>query len=340
MLSHVYSSAVALRGRLYDSGILKTRRLGVPVLSVGNLTVGGSGKSPLVARIARLLAGRGIRPAVVSRGYGGAHKGDATVVSEGHGPLVDARTGGDEPVMLALQLAGAPGGIPVIVSRRRYDGGRKALSAFGVDCIVLDDGFQHRALARDLDLLLMDGSDPFGNGRVLPAGPLREPVAAMARAGALVVTRSDRATPAARDAIGRAASAYNPQAPIFQCTLRATRLMDVGRARTGSLEPLRGARVYCFAGIARPEAFFLDAAAAGAEIVGTRAFPDHHRFSPEDLRGLTSASSRASADLLLTTEKDAARLGTSSLPELFAMMVEASIEEERAFSDLLGRAVS
>ena len=315
-LTPLYAGAVAARAGLYDAGWLRSEALPVPVLSVGNLTAGGTGKSPMVELVARTLHELGRRPAVVSRGYRGTHTGRATVVSTGEGPRVDAVVAGDEPVMLAAALAG----VPVIVARRRRDGGELAISRFGARCIILDDGFQHRALRRDLDLLLIDGVDPFGNGRLLPAGPLREPLSAMTRAGAVVVTRADRATVESVRRIREAAARHCPAAPIFKARTVMREIVRLVDQMTLPVDTLRAARVVCFAGIAHPGRFFDDVASAGATVVASIPFPDHHGFDPLDLERIGTAALRANADLILTTQKDAARLGRSPLPPSLAAL--------------------
>ncbi len=327
-----------MRNSLYDRGWIKVHRLEVPVVSVGNLTMGGTGKSPMASLISRMLADRGARPAVVSRGYFGSHAGRATVVSDGREVKTDASVAGDEPVMLAGQLTDKERGVPVIVSRRRLDGGRLAVSDFGARCLVLDDGYQHRSLARDLDLLLLDGADPFGNGRMLPAGRLREPLTSMARAGALVITQADRMGREAGE-VRQAARRHCPGAPLFHARMRPASLVEAASGRAGSLAHLRGAKIFCFAGIAHPDRFFADTEAAGAAVVGTVAFPDHHPYSTGDLEKVTAAAARARADLLLTTEKDAARLGPRRPQGLYALRIEAAVDEEDSFADLLRRAV-
>lgn len=336
LLSPLYAGAVALRRSLYDAGWLRIVRLPVPVISVGNLTAGGSGKSPMVAHIARDLDRKGRRPAVVSRGYRGGHRGRATIVSDGGGggPLVGADVAGDEPVMLARLLPG----VPVVVSRRRSDGGTIAVERLGAGCIILDDGFQHRSLARDLDLLLLDAERPFGNGRLLPAGLLREPITAMARADALIVTGAD---PRGDDETLRvAAHRHNPGAPILRCRARSTGLVERDGVTALPLERLRGARTACFAGIANPDRFFRQALEAGAEVVASLPFPDHHVFTTEDLERVRDTAARAGAELLLTTEKDLARLAGNdtapALPEpLLALRQEVEVEEAKAFTTLL-----
>jgi tetraacyldisaccharide 4'-kinase len=347
LLSPLYAGAVALRGRLYDAGWLRVERIDARVISVGNLVAGGSGKSPMVALIARALAGMGLPPAVVSRGYGGGYAGPCLVVSDGSGPLVGAEQAGDEPVMLASQLVG----IPVIVARRRIAGAELAVARFAARCVVLDDGFQHRRLARDLDVLLLDERSPFGNGRLLPAGPLREPPEAMERAGVLVATGVAEAGETDGTALLEAAARYCPSAPVFHARTRPIDLIDVASRSSVALDRLRGARTVCFAGIANPTRFFLDAAAGGAEVAGSLRFPDHHRFGPADLKLVQRTASRARADLILTTEKDLARLAgpaggppseelQTRLPGLHAMRVRMQVDEEAEFVALLKRSVS
>src|SRR5262245_33056718 len=182
----LYRGGVGLRNLLYERGSLPIRHLPVPVLSVGNLTVGGSGKTPFVAYLAQKLMESGRRVAVASRGYGGSSHPSPLVVSEGAGPLVSAQEAGDEPVLLSELLTS----VVVMVCSDRWSAGRFAQERFGSELVLLDDGYQHRRLARDLDLLLVDAGAGFGNGRMLPCGPLREPLRELARCDALVVTGS------------------------------------------------------------------------------------------------------------------------------------------------------
>ena len=334
-LSALYTGAVALRGKMFDRGWLRVRSLRVPVISIGNLTAGGSGKSPMTAWIARTLSGAGRRPVVVSRGYWGSHTGPATVVSEGSGPLVSADVGGDEPVMLAGMLEE----IPVIVSRSRVEGGTLAVSKFSAGCVVLDDGFQHRSLHRDLDLLLISGPDPFGNGRLLPAGPLREPLGSMARADAVIITRTDRAGRAQLDAIGETAGRFCPGAPVLHSRSVPVGLFNPESGETSPVAELAGRRVVCFAGIAQPDVFFDDIASAGAEIVTTLPFADHHRFSGADRETIDAAAS-GRADLILTTEKDLARLEPPYPATLRTLRIETPVEEKEIIMSLFERAFS
>ena len=337
-LSTAFAGAVGLRGWLYDRAWLPIHRLPVPVISVGNLSVGGTGKSPMVAMVARTLAAGGASPAIVSRGHGGTHRAGARVVSSGDGARAQALEVGDEPVMLAGMLLG----IPVIVSRRRAEGGDLAVSGFRAGCIILDDGFQHRQLARNLDLVLLDAGNPFGNGKLLPAGPLREPPSALGRAGAIVLTRADRIGSGPRQALEARIREHAPSVPIFHARTRALGLLDMRSRAMAPVETLRGMKVVCFAGIARPEAFFQDVESAGARVTAKLAFPDHHRFTPSDIKAIAAAASSSGADWLLTTEKDVARLAgpagadaLDGLGSLWALRVATEVDERESFEALV-----
>jgi len=254
---------------------------------------------------------------------------------------VGADVAGDEPVMLAAALPG----VPVIVARRRADGAALAADRFGARSVILDDGFQHRALARDLDLVMVDGMDPFGSGHLLPAGPLREPLAALRRAAVLVVhggggeSASERA---ARRAIEEAAARHCPGAPILHARSRAASLVEAATGREMPLASLAGRPVACFAGIARPGRFFADARAAGADVRLERSFTDHHVFDDRDVQELSSAAREAGAAWLLTTEKDLARLGAgaSRLSSLHALRIELDVIEPDILERRLREAVA
>ncbi len=325
---------MALRGSLFDAGWLPVRRAAVPVVSVGNITAGGSGKSPMTAWIAARLARAGKRPVVISRGYGGSHRGAATVVSSGDGPVVDASIAGDEPVMLASSLPG----VPVIVARRRIDGAGMAVGRFGARCLVLDDGFQHRALARDVDLVMVDAVEPFGSGRLLPAGALREPLSALRRATALIAHAPDAAAEAAgARAIRDAAARYCPDAPVLRSWLRPIALVDPASGTGSPVEAMEGMKVVCMAAIAHPGRFFDTARRCGAVVVRELPFADHHRFTGPDLDRIAGAAREARA-AILTTEKDLARLGAEGvhrLPGLRAIRMEMVVLEEDALERLI-----
>ena len=267
----------------------------IPVVSVGNLAVGGTGKTPLVAWLARRLAGDGLAPAVVSRGYGGTAGPGPLLVSTGTGPRVDARACGDEPHLLAKSLPG----VIVIVGSDRAEGVRAAARA-GARCVLLDDGFQHRRLARDLDIVLLDGRAPFGNRRLLPAGPLREPPSSLRRAGAVVLTRLE-ASDAARDAIA-AVRATGFEGPVLRSGHRAVGFTNLAGSPERAPE-----RALAFCGIADPQRFRGDLEHAGVVVAGLRAFRDHQPYTRASWEALV-AESRTLRVPLVTTEKDLSRL--------------------------------
>ncbi len=293
VLGSLYGAAVSWRRRWYARDPARVRRLERPVVSVGNLRAGGSGKTPVVAFIAQYLVERGERPAILTRGYGRPSRTQAMmVVSDGDRVLGDFSSSGDEPLMLARALPG----VAVVVGADRYASGRHAESKLGATIHVLDDGFQHVALARDADLLLVDDSDL--EDRVLPAGRLREPIVNARVADAVLVTAHDIAD------VGRVASALGvPTA--FRVERQILTPIGVG-GRPWSLP--HSTPAFAFAGIAKAERFFADLAAAGYAVTGTMAFRDHHVYSQSDLDRLVEGARSTGAAMLMTTEKDGVRL--------------------------------
>lgn len=326
--SSLYGQIVRARAGLYASGTLRQHRLDAPVLSVGNLTFGGTGKTPVVEFLARRLRFEGYRPAILSRGYGRRSRG-VVVVSRGEGALVPADVGGDEPVALAGRLPG----VAVVVGERRFDAGRAAAS-LGVDLFLLDDGYQHLALARDVNLLLLDSRDPFGGGKLPPAGRLREPLAAIRRADAILFTRAARGEPA--DADGKTVALLHPGAPIFHAGIRPAGLRDEAGS---SVDVGDAARRRCLAvsGVAQPARFAAALRELDLSAEETFVFPDHHRYGNSDLRRIRKAADATGASLLVTTEKDAVKLaGRTSLP-IVTVSLEVEIAESNFFPWLLAR---
>jgi tetraacyldisaccharide 4'-kinase len=312
-LSLPYGLAVRIRNRHYDrSG--SSRKASLPVISVGNLTVGGTGKTPIVAWLAERLIAAGFKPAVVSRGYGGSAGKGPRVVTKGS----TASECGDEPCLLASRLRGAV----VLVGSDRHTAAESA-KGNGADVVLLDDGFQHRRLARDLDILLLDGGRPFGNGRLLPAGPLREPLASMKRADVIVATGSDSRDSASR--IEELVRPYNAAAPVFGSRSRRAGFFDADRRPVAA-----PARAVAFCGIARPERFRTDLQAAGVDVIAFSSFSDHHRFSTRELRELMELA-RVEEAALATAEKDLARLDPADDLQPVALRIEAEIFEEEVF---------
>jgi tetraacyldisaccharide 4'-kinase len=309
----LWEAAARSRNALYDAGLLRAVRLPCAVVSIGNLTVGGTGKTPVVSHLAAALREAGVRVGVVSRGYRGSAERRPALVADGRAVLLDARAAGDEPLLIARDNPG----LPVAVGADRAAAARLLLGAAPLEVLLLDDGFQHRRLARDLDLLLVDAGDPWGNGRILPRGPLREPLRAVARADAIVLTRSDGSVPAAARAV---LERHHPGVFVLHCALRPRGFVraDGGAVAAASL---RGFAAFAFSGIARPERFENDLAALGLRLAGTRRFPDHHRFAPGEPEAIAAAARACGAEVLVTTEKDLARLPgpPPAAPPLYAL---------------------
>jgi len=312
----VYGAAVRVRNRLYDTGWLAARRVPALVLGVGNLAVGGTGKTPAALWLAERLSSHGRRVAIVSRGYRKRRPGTVVVGTDGV-PLVGPEDGGDEAVMLARRFRG-----PVVVGERRADAAALACERFAADTIVLDDGFQHRALARDADLVLVAG-DP-STDHLLPAGPLREPVSSLRRARAVLAVGGDGTLPP------------RPIAPPGIRTFRA-RLIPTAIVRAANdwmeepLATLTNSRVVAVAGIAHPGRFTSLLSAVGATVEQSITFPDHHTYQSTDIARITHTARNLP---ILTTEKDLVKL-SAHLPDIAALRVSLDVEDADALLDHL-----
>jgi tetraacyldisaccharide 4'-kinase len=316
-LTALYGAAAAWRRAWYDRDPSRRRWLARPVVSVGNLRVGGSGKTPIVEYIARLLAAHGERPAVLTRGYARRVARDGvTVVSDGTRVIADLDLAGDEPLMLARALPG----VPVLVGADRYLSGLLAERRLGATVHVLDDGFQHLALGRDVDLLLVSEEDLAD--RPLPAGRLRERLTAARAADAALVTAG---YDSAADRIARAVAV----SPVF----RVARAIGVPRTITGARDSVvvpPASRVFVATGIARPDRFVADIEAAGWEISGVMEFRDHHRYDARDVDRIAADARAKGSAIVLTTEKDAVRLAACDLTGLPIAAVPLTIAVEPA----------
>ncbi len=327
-LSSLYGRALETRARLYRSGVLSSDRAARPVVSVGNLTFGGTGKTPFVEFLARRLELEGKRPAILSRGYGRRSRG-TVVVSEGSGPLVAAEEGGDEPVAIARRLPA----VPVVVAERRAEAARAAID-LGADLLLLDDGYQHLALARDVDLLLLDAADPFGGGRLPPAGRLREPLSALARADAVVFTRTRRSEPPpdAKTALRR----WNPEAPVFTARIRPAGLFDERGGRVDAAR-LAARRFLAVCGVANPAGFAASLAELDLAPDELLSFPDHHHYGRRDLERIRRTADRTGSSWIITSAKDAVKLeGKISLP-VVTLALDVEVAEAGFFPFLLSR---
>jgi len=302
-LAELYGAIVRARNELYDRGVLSTQRLAGPVVSIGNLRVGGSGKTPFLILLGELLYQRGINFDVLSRGYGRQTRGVAIVDPNG-----SARDFGDEPLLIARKL-----GVPVVIGEDRYSAGKLAESTFGPQLHLLDDGFQHRRLARDFDIALVSASDV--QDSLLPAGKLREPIASLGRADAVVLTNDTSA-----DGLG---------------------LTDqlVWRVRRDIEPPETLGTYYAFCGIARPEDFLAQLEAAQVVLAGLQSFRDHHLYSDEDVRDLLRQRQQAGASAFVTTEKDAVNLGphVEALQPIRTVRVRMELENRDSALDAMVR---
>lgn len=303
LLSLFYAGIVILRVKFYSWGLFRSRALPCKVISVGNLTTGGTGKTPFVCLLATWVKTMGFRSAVLSRGYGGNYSGPLSVVTDGEKILQGAREAGDEPYLLAEKMGK---GIPLIVGPDRFRSGEHAIDRFQSEVLILDDGYQHLALKRDLNLLLLNSSAPFGNGYLLPRGILREPLCQLSRADAIILTKSSMS-----DSIYKLRDLLKKKkldVPIFQVDYEPGDIRVLGGNQALPATFLQGKRVMAFSGIAQPESFRHTLCQMKAEIISMEVFADHHWYSAEEWRELLAKAERIGATGLVTTEKDGVRL--------------------------------
>ena len=333
-LSKIYGALVRCRGRVYQAPWgASSQRLACRVVSVGNMTLGGTGKTPMTIFVAQLIHRAGCRTAVLSRGYKGASERRGGIVSDGHRLRMGPDEAGDEPYLMARQLL--PSGIPVLVGCDRVRSGTEAMERFQSEVIVLDDGFQHLRLQRDLDLVLLDAASPFGNGYLLPRGTLREPLEALGRADACLLTRCPPSAVAAEAAAPSEArlakTARRRVRPVFPAAHRpfVAECLSAGRkvAHGGSQArfDLR-APAYAFSGIARNPDFRATLRAMGFSLRGWTAFGDHHFYSAADLKTIATQARRCGAQLLVTTEKDRVKIAPDWIGDMPLFVVGVRIE--------------
>jgi tetraacyldisaccharide 4'-kinase len=320
ILEFLYYTGYRLK-TAYD--LSRRKKLSVRVISMGNLTTGGTGKTPAAISLAREARLRGRRPCILTRGYRGRAKGPVVVT-----PDKDAALVGDEPLLMARLL----GDIPVVKGADRYASAMHALNTVSPtpDLFILDDGFQHRRLHRDLDILLMNARNPFGNMKLLPAGSLREPVDRMQRADVIVITKSGEDD---TEKLEEQIKKYGPNAHVFFSRHVPTSVKLVAGGDY-PIEWLSGRAVYAFSGIAEPGHFISILKNAGAKIAGSRAFRDHHAFTRRDIEKIEDEAGKIGVDWIITTEKDIMRLKDLALPgNLLALGIEFTVDE--GFYDLV-----
>ncbi len=323
LLSVPYRWAVQARVLFYDVGLLRTKRLPCPVISVGNVTVGGTGKTPLVMALARGLMDRGIPVAILSRGYKGK-KTSGPLVSDGQIVFLSPEESGDEPFLMAKSLKG----IPVLVGKDRFVTGRMALQRFGIRGLLLDDGYQHLQLYRDLNILLIDSHIGFGDHHLLPRGILREPLSHLRRAHLFLLTKVEHLE--ACQPLEAKLHQIHPSSPVFHSHYEPLGLIGP-EEEWEELHSLKGKKALVLSGIANPNYFSSLLKKCGMEIVKEAIFPDHHLYTAKDLAFLEKQGK--GADWFVTTEKDMVklmRLNIGHLP-IRALRIELRIWEEEEF---------
>ena len=335
-LSLLYRVGLVVFLGIYSLGLRKRYKLDVPVISVGNLTFGGTGKTPAVQTICRMLINQGKRVVILSRGHGGTAQG-SVIVSDGNTILSSGIESGDEPMLLAATLPG----VPVIVGKDRRESGRLACSKFSPDVIVLDDGLQYWQLHRDVDIVILDATKLFGSGYVMPMGDLREPVRRLQRAEIILLTNTKDLDDAAYDEVVKQVSKLASNAHIYRSAHKPAFFKKADNGETLDLEWAKGRRILAFCGIGKPSAFTGMLELLGASVVKNLVFQDHYRYTVEDITRINNEYRSCGAEAIVTTEKDIARLGENSLiSDLFALSVELEIYEEPKFAEYISKRVN
>lgn len=351
ILSWIYRFLVFLRLKLYSLGIFKTRSFGCLSISVGNISVGGTGKTPVVEMLAAAFNKNGRKVAILSRGYKKKEapllkrlypsniKQKFRVVSDGEGVLLDVLESGDEPYMLAKNV---PGSV-VLVGKDRVLTADYAVSRYGADTLILDDGFQYLSFGRKLDVVLIDITNPFGNGHLLPRGTLREPKSSLKRADVFFLTKVS-ANPTDKEKkdieeVRAQITSVKPNADIIECTHQPKYLKAIGTGEQLPLDSLKGKKICVFSGIARPESFKKALVDLGADIVNSTIFADHHRYTADEISKIMQ-NAAGKVDMVITTEKDAVRVpkdGIGDIPCYYLRVEVAILKGEDVFNDCISR---
>jgi tetraacyldisaccharide 4'-kinase len=306
---YLYGAVANLRNALYEKGFFKSFSLGAPTVSIGNITVGGTGKTPLAAFVAEVLAENGERVCILTRGYRRENPGERVIVSDGERVLADVRQAGDEPFELARKLSGKA---VIIADKNRVEAGRWARKKFGITAFVLDDGFQHLRVRRDLDIVCIDASNPFGNYKILPNGILREPLQNLIRADAIVITRANLAVNL--EALKSEISNLNKNSPIFTSINRISDLIELNEFHAKIQNPKskiqnpKSKNSLAFCALGNPNNFFEQLKQENFNLTATEIFADHHFYTQNDIARLESKAKQNKAEMLLTTAKDGVKL--------------------------------
>jgi tetraacyldisaccharide 4'-kinase len=317
-LGSLYGAIIQSRTKLYRTNHFQSYDLSAPVISVGNITIGGTGKTPLVAFLARALADNGHRVCILTRGYKRAHPNERVLVSDGEQILSNAGASGDEPFELATKLLGIAS---VVADKNRVKAGDWAKENLGATAFVLDDGFQHLRLKRNLDVVTIDATNPFGNGKLLPAGILREPLNALNRADLIVLTRADLNGEISN--LESEIKKYNPNCPVLLAKNEIKELKPLAEflnlpAKTQNARNLENDFAFriprsahnaaAFCALGNPAAFFRDLEKAGLKIVAAESFPDHYAYRQPDIEEIERKARETGAEILITTAKDGVKL--------------------------------
>jgi len=342
-LSFVFSAVVSFRYLLYKTGVLRRHPLGIQVISIGNVTAGGTGKTPVTEMFARALSAEGRKVAILSRGY---RRKEAPwwqrmftqvidpplVVSDGKRVLLDSAVGGDEPYMLASNLPG----VAVVVDRDRVKAGRYATKRLGCDTLILDDGFQYQRLKHSIEVVLVDATNPFGNGHMLPRGVLREPARHVKRADVIFLTKCRGDTSEVEAEIRK----YNKKAKIVRCAHSPRSLKDVWSREEFPLSWLAGKTLCTLSGIASPKGFENSLRHMGAKVVWCERYADHHRYDSSEVLYALNRTADMAADALVTTEKDAVRFPrfeTTPVKCLYLRIAIEILDGEDGFREIVDR---
>jgi tetraacyldisaccharide 4'-kinase len=356
MASKVYGGAAKLRRVFYKTGVLKSKRLPCFIVSIGNIAVGGTGKTPMAMYVAETAEQLGYKAVIVSRGYKGKAETIGGVVSDGRNLLMTPEAAGDEPYMMAARLKN----VPVVVGKDRFKAGRLAIREFNPDVLVLDDGFQHSKLQRDLDLVLLDYRKPFGNGHLLPRGVLREPVSALFGADAIILTKSEAVTDGKTLSTKEKFRFFEGKTPVYRAVYdplvykvikgkkkkfenvlqRAFPPATARHERAGeySSESIKGRTVFAFSGLADNYQFRRTVEGLKCKLSGFMGFPDHHSYTEKDLKNILAAAQRGRSDGLVTTEKDYVRFASNIewSADLFVIGIDIDFGPDRKrFNDFI-----
>lgn len=322
IFSWLYGLIYRIRLSLYHLGIFKQRKLKAKVISIGNITVGGTGKTPLVIYLARKLSERGENPAILTRGYGRKKKEMVELTKDIYQRL-NWEDAGDEPLVMAGRLTD----VPILVSKDRGTSGHHAAQKFGSHVLILDDGFQHLKLFRDLDIVVIDASNPFGDGRLLPAGMLREPLSSLKRADVFVLTKTDQAS--GKEELMQTIGEYNPRAPVVESVYQIRSVADFFHGSFVEPKDIENKKAFAFSAIGSPSSFEKSLKKLKIHLLKHRRFRDHHPYSSKEISDLVREAKGVKADFLVTTEKDSVRIPLIKEPEtpIYVLKIDLTVTQ-------------